>query len=114
MKRTALRYAQGFQVVLQHRRAQAATMVLAAGECEGSPENSHRGSDQWLYVLSGLGRAIVNSRSIPLKAGTLVLIEQGDAHEIRNVGRSKLKTLNVFVPPAYTKSGNELPRGKSN
>jgi mannose-6-phosphate isomerase-like protein (cupin superfamily) len=47
-----------------------------------------------------------------LRAGTLILIEHGDTHEIRNTGRTPLKTLNVYVPPAYTPEGEELPPGK--
>jgi mannose-6-phosphate isomerase-like protein (cupin superfamily) len=47
-----------------------------------------------------------------LRAGTLLLIERGERHEIRNTGRAPLRTLNVYVPPAYRKDGNELPRGK--
>ena len=49
----------------------------------------------------------------PLAAGTLVLIEQGSTHEIRNLGQTPLKTLNFYVPPAYTPPGETLPRGKS-
>jgi len=40
------------------------------------------------------------------------LIERGTTHEIRNTGRSQLKTLNLYVSPAYTRNGDELPRGK--
>ena len=36
-----------------------------------------------------------------MKAGTIVLIEAGDRHEIRNTGRTLLKTVSVLVPPAY-------------
>jgi mannose-6-phosphate isomerase-like protein (cupin superfamily) len=54
----------------------------------------------------------VNGRRVRLRAGSLVLIERGDRHEIRNTGRTPLRTLNIYVPPAYTKSGNELPRGR--
>ena len=56
--------------------------------------------------------AIVNRRRTNLRAGSLVLIERGDRHEIRNTGRTPLRTLNIYVPPAYTKDGDELPRGK--
>jgi hypothetical protein len=31
----------------------------------------------------------------------MVLIEAGDRHESRNTGRSLLKTVSVYVPPAY-------------
>jgi mannose-6-phosphate isomerase-like protein (cupin superfamily) len=108
-----LRYGKGFAVVLRNARAQAATMVLAPGDTEGGPDNRHRGSDQWLYVVSGTGSATVGRRRHALRSGTLLLIEQGATHEIRNIGRTPLKTLNFYVPPAYTGSGEPLPRGRA-
>jgi mannose-6-phosphate isomerase-like protein (cupin superfamily) len=88
-------------------------MVLASGDCEGGPDNRHRGSDQWLYVLSGTGEAVVGGKRQALRAGSLLLIERGTTHEIRTTGRAPLKTLNVYVPPAYTKKGDPLPRGRT-
>jgi len=52
-------------------------------------------------------------RKHALKPGTLVLIEAGDTHEIHNTGRSFLKTVNVYVPPAYDSEGEELLAGRS-
>ena len=86
-------------------------MVLVPGGKEGGPGNRHRGADQWLYVIDGTGRALVNGRSVLLSAGSLVLIERGDTHEIRNTGRGLLKTLNFYVPPAYGQDGE--PRSRS-
>ena len=103
MPRKQLRFGQGFSVALGNSRSQAATMVLAPGKSEGGPDNRHRGSDQWLYVVSGTGRATVRGKRYELRAGTLLLIERGATHEIRNVGHTPLRTLNVYVPPAYTK-----------
>jgi oxalate decarboxylase/phosphoglucose isomerase-like protein (cupin superfamily) len=60
----------------------------------------------------GTGTATINGRRHPMRAGTLLLIERRDKHEIKNTGRGPLRTLNVYVPPAYTKSGDELPRGR--
>lgn len=37
---------------------------------------------------------------------------RGDEHEIRNTGQDMLRTLNFYVPPAYTSSGEKLPRGR--
>lgn len=107
-----LRFGKGFSVAMSNRRAQAATMVIAPGDCEGGPDNRHRGADQWLYVLSGSGVAVLGGRRHRIKRGALVLIERGTTHEIRNTGRTALKTLNVYVPPAYRADGGELPRGK--
>jgi len=112
MKRQHLRFGKGFRVSVGNERSQAAQMVLAPGGHEGGADNRHRGADQWLFVVSGNGIAIVNGRHYPLRAGSLVLIERGDKHEIRSTGRSDLKTLNVYVPPAYTKGGDELAPGK--
>jgi mannose-6-phosphate isomerase-like protein (cupin superfamily) len=112
VKRKSLRFGQGFRVVLGNARSQAAEMVLPPGKAEGDAHNRHRGADQWLYVLSGTGVAKVNKRRHALKAGSLLLIEHGDEHEVRNTGRGLLKTLNFYVPPAYDRDGEELPRGK--
>lgn len=108
-----LRFGKGFSIALSNARAQAATMVIAPGECEGGPDNRHRGADQWMYVLSGRGVATLGTREHDLEAGTLVLIERGTTHEIRNTGRTPLKTFNLYVPPAYRSDGDELPRGRS-
>jgi mannose-6-phosphate isomerase-like protein (cupin superfamily) len=112
MKHKRLRFGRGFRVALGNRRSQAAEMVLPPGESEGDPRNRHRGADQWLYVVAGSGAALMKGRRVALRPGTLLLIERGDRHEIRNTGRSVLRTLNVYVPPAYTRSGDELPRGR--
>jgi mannose-6-phosphate isomerase-like protein (cupin superfamily) len=88
-------------------------MTLGPGEVEGGPDNRHRGADQWLYVVSGTGQAVVNGERVELREGTLVLIQRGDTHEIRNTGSGLLRTLNIYVPPAYTEEGQELPRGKA-
>jgi mannose-6-phosphate isomerase-like protein (cupin superfamily) len=112
MKRKHLRFGEGFRVAIANKRSQAAEMVLPPGDSEGGPDNRHRGADQWLYVVSGTGSATVNGKRQRLRAGSLVLIERGDRHEIRNTGRTPLRTLNLYVPPAYTKDGDTLPRGR--
>jgi mannose-6-phosphate isomerase-like protein (cupin superfamily) len=112
MKHARLKGDKDFGVALGNRRSQAAEMVLAAGKSEGSSDNRHVNSDQWLYVVSGMGTAIIKGKRYLLQSGTLVLIERGDTHEIRNTGRSNLRTLNVYVPPAYRKNGDPLPRSR--
>lgn len=112
MKRKHLRFGEGFRITIGNKRSQAAEMVLGPGDSEGGPDNRHRGADQWLFVLSGTGAATVNGKRFQLRAGSLVLIERDDTHEIRNSGRGLLRTLNVYVPPAYTSSGDPRPRGR--
>jgi mannose-6-phosphate isomerase-like protein (cupin superfamily) len=112
MKKKALRFGKGFKVVLGNRRVQGAQMVIAPGDSEGGPTNRHRGSDQWLLVIAGSGVAIVSGRRHALKPYSLLLIEHGERHEIRNTGRGALKTVNFYSPPGYTKDGDELPAAK--
>ena len=42
----------------------------------------------------------------------LLLIERKDRHEIKCTGRELLRTLNFYVPPGYSKDGDELPAAK--
>ena len=112
MQHKQLQFGHGFSVVLGDEHSQAAQMTLAPGENEGGSDNHHRGADQWLYVVSGTGMAIVDGESIPLREGTLVLIQRGNNHEIKNTGRTPLRTVNIYVPPAYTSDGDERPAGR--
>ncbi|MDQ3396972.1 MAG: cupin domain-containing protein [Deinococcota bacterium] len=101
MKYLQVEAEEGFAVVASSSRSQAAVMVLAPGEATGGPDNKHTKSDQWLYVISGEGKATVAERECELRRGTLLLIEAGEAHEITNSGRQALETLNVYAPPEY-------------
>src|SRR5437868_14548067 len=112
MQHKHLKFGDGFRVVLGNSRSQAAQMTLAPGQVEGGPDNRHRGADQWLYVVSGNGKATVAGKAVPLRQGCLLLIQRGEAHEIRNTGKTELRTLNIYVPPAYSSEGEELPRGR--
>jgi mannose-6-phosphate isomerase-like protein (cupin superfamily) len=93
----SLRFGKGFRVVRGNRASQAAEMVLAPGDTEGATDNRHRGADQWLFVLSGQGEAHIEGR---------------EKHQVRNTGRTLLRTLNFYVPPAYRQDGDPLPRGR--
>jgi mannose-6-phosphate isomerase-like protein (cupin superfamily) len=113
MKKEQLRFDDDFAVAITTDRAQVATMTLAPGDSEGGPGNRHQGADQWLYVVSGEGVAIVDGQEHALRPGVVVLIERGEAHEIRNTGDAQLQTLNFYDPPAYTPDGDTLPAGES-
>jgi mannose-6-phosphate isomerase-like protein (cupin superfamily) len=113
MKKKTLLFGKGFKVVMGNRRVQAAQMVIAFGDSEGGPKNRHRGADQWLLVIRGTGTATVSGRRFALKRHSLLLIEHGQRHEIKNTGSTNLQTINFYSPPGYTKAGDELPAGKS-
>ena len=112
MKSKTCTLKEGFRIAFDRRGLQAAEMVIAPGDAEGGPENRHAGADQWLYVVSGSGVALVEARRVRLAAGTLLLIERGERHEIRNTGRTLLRTMNFYRPAAYTQRGTRRRAAK--
>ena len=113
MKQAKVVYNSDFKVLIGNPRSQAAVMVIKPGDAEGGKGNRHKGSDQWLYVASGTGVATVKGKAHKLGPGTLLLIEHGDTHEIKNDSKDPLETLNFYVPPAYTEDEETLPAGES-
>ena len=109
MKHDKLQFHKGFRVSVGNTASQGAVMVIEPGDSEGGPDNRHSGADQWLFVQEGAGLAIVNGQPMPLTSGSLLLIEAGDTHEIRNTSQGPLKTVNIYLPPAYASDGDELP-----
>jgi mannose-6-phosphate isomerase-like protein (cupin superfamily) len=107
-----LQFEADFKVVAGNAHSQAAVMVIAPGDAEGGPDNRHRGAAQWLYVVEGEGKAIVEGRSHELHPGALLRVDKGERHEIRNTGTEPLRTLNFYVPPAYDSKGEALPAGE--
>jgi mannose-6-phosphate isomerase-like protein (cupin superfamily) len=98
-----------FSVLASTRNSQAATMTLVpGGESQEASANEHAWAEQWLYVVSGTGSARVGKRTIRLREGSLVLIEKREPHQIRAGKRSRLVTVNIYVPPAYDHNGEPL------
>ncbi len=96
-----------FVGLLRTGSVQAAMMTLRPGDATGEAvENEHPNAEQWLFVVSGSGRATVGTRTVRLGERSLLLIEKGERHKITNTGRSPLVTLNFYAPPAYTESGD--------
>lgn len=101
MKLVNLKPEQGFKLVAGTTRSQAATMVLPSRNATGGPDNRHPDSDQWVFVLSGRGQAIVEGRRLDLQSGDLLLIEAGESHEIINSGDAPLETLTLYAPSMF-------------
>ena len=106
-----------FKPLMATDQAQAAIMELPpGGKSDEEVSNEHPDSEQWLYVVSGTGSAIVVSRNgrrrtARLRAGSLLLIERGELHQINNTGQKPLHTINFYIPPAYRSDG-KLRRAK--
>jgi mannose-6-phosphate isomerase-like protein (cupin superfamily) len=101
-----------FAVLAASRSSQAATMTLAPGaSSDEDSANEHPWAEQWLYVVSGVGTARIGKRSVRLREGSLLLIAKREPHVITAGPRSRLVTLNIYVPPAYGSDGEPLRNG---
>lgn len=117
MRSKVLRFGEGFRVAFDVREVQAAEMVIPPGGSEGGPDNRHRGADQWLFVVDGRGEALIGGggddrQRVELEPGTLLVIEHGERHEVRNTGDALLKTLNFYYPPAFDAEGDPVGPGR--
>jgi mannose-6-phosphate isomerase-like protein (cupin superfamily) len=105
-----------FKPLIESAAVQAATMVLRPGQSSSDEVvNEHPRAEQWMFVVSGSGRATVGRRSVKVAEGSLLLIEKGEAHRITNTGRGEMVTVNFYAPPAYSADGEVRPsvkRGK--
>jgi len=90
-----------FRVLASTSRSQVAEMVLQSGRSTGGSDNVHEESDQWLYVVSGDGKAVIEGKEVKIENGDLLLIEKGETHEIINEGKAPLRTFSIYAPPAY-------------
>jgi mannose-6-phosphate isomerase-like protein (cupin superfamily) len=109
-QRSVLKNRAKFKVIAQGSSSQAAMMTLKSGESSSKEvEDEHPKAEQWVYVISGSGRAKTNGRSVAIKEGSLLLIEKNEAHQIINTGQSPLVTLNIYAPPAYTENEEVRP-----
>jgi mannose-6-phosphate isomerase-like protein (cupin superfamily) len=74
-----------FNILLRSRSTQAAKMTLAPGATsDDEVSNEHPSSEQWLFVISGSGEAVIGTRQSPLR------------------------TIKLYAPPAYDPHGDPL------
>jgi mannose-6-phosphate isomerase-like protein (cupin superfamily) len=101
MKNIVIKPKSFFKVLTGTSRSQVAEMVLGPKEKTGGPLNMHPESDQWLYVVSGKGKAVIEGKTTKFKKGDLLLIEARETHEIINESNKPLRTFSIYAPPEY-------------
>ncbi|HEX3356650.1 MAG TPA: cupin domain-containing protein [Tepidisphaeraceae bacterium] len=94
-----------FVPLFNSKTMQAAMMTLRPGQISGELGNEHPKAEQWLFVIAGSGAALGKKSRVVIRTGSLLFIRKGEVHQIKNTGRQKLVTLNLYAPPAYTPEG---------
>jgi mannose-6-phosphate isomerase-like protein (cupin superfamily) len=79
------------------RNVSVAEAVIEPGQSARS--HQHLTSDEVYYVLSGKGVVRVAENSVPVAAGSCVLIPSGQAHQATCDGDRQLRILCICSPP---------------
>ncbi|MCL5961807.1 MAG: cupin domain-containing protein [Chloroflexi bacterium] len=62
------------------------------------PLHKHPDSDEYLYVMEGSGEVVVDSETVQVQAGAVLLRPAGAWHNIKNNGNDRLVILSFQAP----------------
>lgn len=60
--------------------------------------HAHAGLDKVYQVLEGEGEFLLEGRTLPMRAGRMLVAPEGVPHGIRNSGRARLIVLAILAP----------------
>ena len=66
-----------------------------------NPAHSHPQGEEFIYILRGEGRVLVDGRLAEVRAGTGVLFPKDAVHMLQNNGSEEMKVICFFAPPAH-------------
>ena len=74
-------------------------MSIPAGDDIG--EETHEGIDQILTIVEGAGETVLDGKSSPVKAGSVILVPAGMKHNVITKGDQALKLYTMYTPPDH-------------
>jgi mannose-6-phosphate isomerase-like protein (cupin superfamily) len=87
------------RVVFTGAKSQLVVMSIPPGGNIGMEVHKH--VEQSLFIRSGRGEASLDGDLMALEAGSVVVVEPGTEHDIRNTGDVDLKIFTVYAPPNH-------------
>jgi len=78
-------------------------MTIKPGEDVG--QEVHEDTDQFFFVVSGQGRAVLGADSMPVMAGTVLIVPAGTQHNIINQSTSDNLVLMTMYSPQEHEQG---------
>ncbi len=82
--------------------------ITLAPHTDGQPQHRHARHDEGFYVVSGLARFTVGTKSYDAPAGTLVMLPPGAPHTFANPTDGTTVLLNTFTPDLYVQYFRDL------
>jgi len=87
------------EVLFTTPHSQLVVMTLQAGEEIGAEK--HEGTDQFIRVEAGQGKAVLDGEEHALEDGVGVVIPAGTHHNVINTGSAPLKLYTLYTPPEH-------------
>jgi mannose-6-phosphate isomerase-like protein (cupin superfamily) len=88
------------EVLYTAPHSQLVLMTLQPGEEIGTEH--HPDNDQFFFVQSGEGAAILKGKQHPLREGVALVVPAGTEHNVVNTsGTELLQLLTIYSPPAH-------------
>lgn len=87
------------KVIFTGNHSQLVLMSLLPGEDIG--EETHEGSDQILFIVDGVGEAVLNGEKTTIQKHSIVYVPSGTKHNIINQGNESMKLYTVYAPSTH-------------
>lgn len=78
---------------------QLVLMTLWPGESIGA--EVHDDVDQCLFVVEGVGRAVLDGETADLTANSVVCVPPGIEHDVENTGAVPMRLYTLYAPPEH-------------
>lgn len=66
-----------------------------------NPAHAHTNGEEFIYILSGHGKVLVDGRVGEVTTGSGVLFPRNAVHMLRNSGSDEMKVICFFAPPGH-------------
>ena len=87
------------QVLSTGEHTQIVVMSIPVGEDIG--EEPHTDTDQVLYFVDGVGKAVLNGEEVNFEKNDIFLVKAGTKHYFINTGDEDLKIITAYSPPHH-------------
>ncbi len=87
------------KVLFTGTRSQLVIMNIAPGTEVGNEVHTY--TEQTLFFLSGIGKAIINGKESSVSPGDVVVVTPGTEHNFINTGTEPLKIYTIYSPPNH-------------
>lgn len=87
------------EVIWTGEKSQLVLMAIPEGGEIGG--ETHKGHDQLLYFIDGMGKAKIGDDEMEISAGDVAIVPSGKFHNFKNTGTGMLRLYTTYSPPEH-------------